>query len=143
MLLTRATFIYLNQLGKHINQINHPIKKFNFLCLLYQNIRIVLFTTIITVIKKSLLNCVPCVPKMCSHANVPCVLMCSRDLLAYVLMCLRVFLAHVATSLACLHAHVPTCHASSSDHMPACLESFASHGLRYHVITCQHPLSPR
>ena len=53
--------------------------------------------------KRSLLNCVPCVLKTCSRANVPyvltcsranvpCVLTCSRALRAYVLVCKRAIL---------------------------------------------------
>ena len=55
----------------------------------------------------SLINCVPCLLKTCSQANVPCVLTSQRVL--------RV-------------------------HVPLCLESLTSHGLRDHVITCQHAL---
>ena len=44
----------------------------------------------------SLLNCVPCVLKTCSRANVPCVLTCSRTNMPCVLTC-----------LACSHANVP------------------------------------
>ena len=35
----------------------------------------------------SLLNCVPCVPKTCSRANVPCVLTCPRANVFCVLTC--------------------------------------------------------
>ena len=52
---------------------------------------------------RSLLNCVPCVLKTCSRANVSCVLTCSR---ANVPSYLR---AHVPTCFACLRAHVQTC----------------------------------
>ena len=58
------------------------------------------------IVKGSLLNCMPCVLKTCSRANVPCVLTCSRALPAYVPVypvCLR---AHVPTCFACLRANV-------------------------------------
>ena len=62
--------------------------------------------------KGSLLNCVPCVLKMCSRANVPCVLMWSRAnvpcvLSAHVPACLVWLRAHVPTWLACSRANVP------------------------------------
>ena len=40
-----------------------------------------------TIIFKSLLNCVSCVLKTCSRANMSCVLTCSRANVPYVLMC--------------------------------------------------------
>ena len=59
-----------------------------------------------------------------SSAHVPCVLTCltcQHALRACVLMCRRELQARVLT----------------------CLESLASHGLRDHVITCQHALPPQ
>ena len=58
------------------------------------------------VINTSLLNCVPCVLKLCSCANVPCVLTCSRANVSCELKCQRVLRAHVPTCLACLRANV-------------------------------------
>ena len=58
---------------------------------------------------QSLLNCVPCLLKTCSRANVPCVSTC--------LACVR---ANVRTCLACLRAHLPTCLACTRANM-ACV----------------------
>ena len=58
---------------------------------------------------RSLLNCVPCVLKTCSRANVTCVLTYSRVLRSHVPTCLAcspVLCAHVPTCLACLRAKV-------------------------------------
>ena len=75
----------------------------------------------------------------CLRANVPCVLTCQLALCACVLTCQSVlrapkltcqfassaYLLHLLTYLAFLGNHVSLCH-----------ESFASHGLRDHLITC-------
>ena len=50
---------------------------------------------------QSLLNCVPCVLKMCSRANLPYVLRCSRANVPCVHTC------YVPTCLVCLCANVP------------------------------------
>ena len=60
--------------------------------------------------KRSLLNCVPCVLKTCSRANVPSVPTCLAYLRAHVLTCLGCLRAHVPTCLAWLRARVETCH---------------------------------
>ena len=110
-----------------------------------------------------LLNCVPCVLKPCSRANVscvitcwrgnvPCILTCQRDLCAYVLTCQCVLRAHVPMYLACLCVHMPTCLACLSAYLPMCLASLFDHVptcfacSRAHVpwvltcLTCQHAL---
>ena len=58
----------------------------------------------IRVLKKSLLNCVPCVLKTCSYANVPCVLTCSRANMSCVPTCLR---ANTPCVLTCSRANMP------------------------------------
>ena len=50
---------------------------------------------VMKIVFTSLLNCVPCVLKTCSRANVPCVLTCQRALHAYVLTCKRAILNNV------------------------------------------------
>ena len=73
---------------------------------------------------KSLLNCVPCVLKTCSRANVSCVLTCSRANVPCVLTCSR---ANVPCVLTCTRANVPyvlTCQCA----------------LRAYVLTCQRAL---
>ena len=57
----------------------------------------------------SLLNCVSCVLKLCSRANVPCVLMCSRVLCAYMFTCQCALRAYVLTYQRVLLAYVLTC----------------------------------
>ena len=92
---------------------------------------------------------------MCQKlAHVPTCLACLRDLVSTYLACLR---AHVPTCFACSHAQVPTCLeylrvsrvnmpcmlmwlVSSRAQVLTCLEYLVSHGLRAHVIICQHPL---
>ena len=58
---------------------------------------------------KSLLNCVPCVLKTCSRANVPCVLTCSRANVPCVLTCTRANVPYVLTCQCVLRAYVLTC----------------------------------
>ena len=124
----------------------------------------------------SLINCLLCVLKTCSQANVPSVLPCWGANVPCVLTrprahvqtcfaCLRALRACVPTYLAHLHAHVPTCllclrahmptclaclctyvsvwFAGSRGYVPICLESLASLGLRDHMITYQHVLTPQ
>ena len=71
--------------------------------------------------KLSLLNCVPCVLKTCSRANVPWVLTCSRALRDYVLTYQRALQVYVLTFPSALRAYVLTC----------------SRALRVYVLTCQ------
>ena len=80
----------------------------------------------------SLLNCMSCVLKMYSSANVPA---CRSALRSYVLTCpvssranvpckLTWSLANVScmfTCVACLHVHLPTCLACLCAHLPKCL----------------------
>ena len=86
-------------------------------------------------IKASLLNCVPCVLKMCLHANVLCAFTCSRANVSCVLMyqcafrasvitCQPGLLAHVAT---CQHALSPLLHNGWSDHMITHSSMFCSY----------------
>ena len=63
----------------------------------------------------SLLNCVPCVLKTCSRANVPCMLTCSRANALCVLMCSRANVPCVLTCQCALGAYVPTCQRASFD----------------------------
>ena len=79
----------------------------------------------------------------CLHAHVLMCLRCSCTTVPYVLMCqcaLSACLPHASTCLACLCYHLSTCLASSRAFISTCLESFASHGMRDHVITCKHAL---
>ena len=84
-------------------------------------------------IETILLNCLPCVIKTCSCANLPCVLSCSRAnvpcVFTYsranvscILMCQRALRAYVHTSQRALHAYVFTCQRPSSE---AAIFSFA------------------
>ena len=57
----------------------------------------------------SLLNCVPCVLKTCSRANVLYVVTCSRALRGYVLTCQRALRAYVQTCQRALRGYVLTC----------------------------------
>ena len=95
----------------------------------------------------SLLNCVPCVLKTCSRANMTCVLTCQRTLRAYMLMCQRVsraLRAYVPKCTECLRAKYVkmTCALFYSCVNVACevtcFEFLSSHDFRDHVITCQH-----
>ena len=56
---------------------------------------------------KSLLNCMPYVLKVCSHALHVYVLTCQHVLRAYMLSCQRVLQAHVPYVLTCLRANIP------------------------------------
>ena len=107
---------------------------------------------------RSLLNCVPCVLKTCSRANVSCVLTwslatcraCLRTHVPTYLACLRAIqptcsaclCAHALTYLACLHAIVPTCPACLCVHLPTYLARLRAHVpmclacLRAHVRLC-------
>ena len=149
----------------------------------------------------SLLNCVPCVLKTCSHAdvlcvlmcshasapytrtcslanvpcalawslsNVPCVLTCSRGNVSFVLACQDALCPYVLTckvasrALAltgqCTRSAYLTCKhvlrvlecidestwlANSRSNVLTCLESFASNGLRDHMIICKHVFPPQ
>ena len=112
--------------------------------------------------KPRLLNCMPCVLKLtlaptflaclrahvptgltCFHAHISTCLSCLR---AYVLTCqctLSAYLLYVSNCFACLCTHVLTCLASSRAQVPTWLKSFASHGFRERVVTCQHASRPQ
>ena len=91
---------------------------------------------------KSLLNCMPYVLKVCSHALRVYVLTCQHVLHAYMLSCQRVLQAHVPYVLTCqhplrahalmslayLHTHMPMCLAYLHAHMPMCLMCFCAPG---------------
>ena len=109
---------------------------------------------------KSLLNCVRCVLKTCSRANIPCVLTCSRaSVLTWsranvpcVLMCSRANVPYLLTYLRALHAYVLTCQralhafvfrcqralcayvlmflASERAQVPTCFACLSAHGQR-------------
>ena len=66
-----------------------------------------------------------------------CMLTCSRACM----LCMHSW-ALVWTYLASLCTYVSAWLASSRAHVPTYLESLASHGLRDHMITCQHALAP-
>ena len=74
--------------------------------------------------KKSLLNWVPCVLKMCSRDSMPWVVACLYSNVPYVLTC-------SCTSLMCLHADVPMCLVCSRAHLQT---YFACSGAE--VATC-------
>ena len=76
---------------------------------------------------KNLLNCVPCVLKTCSRANVPHVLTCQRALRAYVFTCQRVLRAYVLCILTCSRTSVPYVFMCSRANLPG-------------VLTCQRAL---
>ena len=81
---------------------------------------------------KSLLNCMPYVLKVCSHALRVYVLTCQHVLRAYMLSCQRVLQAHVPyvlTSLACSCADVPCVLTYSHANVPC-------------VLTCSHANVP-
>ena len=83
---------------------------------------------------KSLLNCMPCVLKTCSHADVPCVLACNgcqRVLRAYVLTCQHVLHAHVLTWQCPLCAYVFTCSSANVSCVLTCSRDKAPY-----VLTC-------
>ena len=96
---------------------------------------------------RSLQNCVPCVLKTCSRANVSCVLTwslatcraCLRTHVPTYLACSRAIqptcsaclYAHASTYLARLRAHVPMCFACLRAHVRLCLVC-----LRAHVPKC-------
>ena len=56
---------------------------------------------------KSLLDCMPYVLKVCSHANMSCMLTCSHANVSYMLTCQHPLHAHALMSLAYLYAHIP------------------------------------
>ena len=66
----------------------------------------------------SLLNCVPCVLKTCSRANVPCVVTCSRGNVPCVLTCSR---ANIPCVLTCSRASVPCVLTYSLAYVPCVL----------------------
>ena len=82
---------------------------------------------------RSLLNCVPCLLKTCSRANMTCVRKCSGANVPCVLTCQRPLCANVLTCQCAMRAHVITCqHALSPlpnmlalprDQLPTCLAS--------------------
>ena len=92
---------------------------------------------------RSLQNCVPCVLKTRSRANVSCVLTwslatcraCLRTHVPTYLACLRAIqptysaclYAHASTYLARLRAHVPMCLACLSAHVRLCLVCLRAH----------------
>ena len=76
----------------------------------------------------SLLNCVPCVLKTCSRANVPYVLTCQRALRAYMVTCQRALRTYVVTCLRPSRAYMVKC--------LACLRANVSC-----VLTCSRALS--
>ena len=66
----------------------------------------------------SLLNCVPCVLKTCSRANVPCVVTCSCGNVPCVLTCSR---ANIPCVLTCSRASVPCVLTYSLAYVPCVL----------------------
>ena len=97
----------------------------------------------------SLLNCVPCVVKTCSRANVPYVLTCSRAYVLCVLTCSR---ANVPCVLTCSLANVPCVLTCSRANTPCVLTHSRARTMRAYLLTCQcvlcdyvlkcqHPLS--
>ena len=120
------------------------IKKQNLGILLDTKFKVTINKNLIG-IKTILLNCVPCVIKTCSCANLPCVLSCSRANVPYVLTysranvscmlmcscanvpwvltCQRALHAYVLTSQRALHAYVFTCQRAS---FKAAIFSFAA-----------------
>ena len=95
--------------------------------------------------KKSLLNCVPCVLKVYSRANVPCVLMWSRVKMPCVLTCSRAYMlcmltcscANVPCVLTCSRAHVPTCLACLRAHVPCGDKRNPQHQIVSNLIASQ------
>ena len=71
---------------------------------------------------QSLINCVPCVPKMCSRANLPYVLTSSRANVPCVLTC------YVPTCLVCLCANV----------LCVLCVLTCERALRAYVLVCKH-----
>ena len=84
----------------------------------------------------SLLNCVPCVLKTCSRANVPCVLTCSRANMLCVLKCSR---ANVSCVLACqrvLGAYVVTCQCALRAYVLMCKRAILNNVNSYIMQIC-------
>ena len=92
----------------------------------------------------SLLNCVPCVLKTCSRANVPYVVTCSRANVPCVVTCSR---ANVPCVLTCSRANVPNLLTCSRANVSCVLRCSRANkpcvltcqcALPAYVITCQH-----
>ena len=62
--------------------------------------------SLLDIMKLSLLNCVSCVLKTCSRANVPCVLTCSRANVPCVLTCQRASIDVTIFSFAAIVADI-------------------------------------
>ena len=77
----------------------------------------------------SLLNCLLCVLKTCSHANVPSVLPCWRANVPCVLTRSRANVLRMLTCLACLRANIPCAFTCSRAKVPF-------------VLTCLHANVP-
>ena len=73
---------------------------------------------------RSLLNCMPCMLRMCSHASMPCMLTFLCANVSYVLTSLVCLYAHMPTCLVYLHAHVPMCLACSHANVPCVFVGF-------------------
>ena len=91
-------------------------------------------------IKLSVLNCVPCMLKTCSHANVPYMLTCSSALCAYLLMSQRALCAYMLKSctlyvLTCSQANVPCVLTCSCANVPCVLTCLRA--LHAYVLMCQ------
>ena len=136
-------------------KLDNQAKVLSFCCMLRKRQFIIngdpkqLFMFAILINMTSLLNCVPCVVKTCSRANVPYVLTCSRAYVLCVLTCLR---ANVPCVLTCSHAntscvlthsrartmraHLLTCQCTLCDYVLKC-----QHPLSAYVLTYQRPLS--
>ena len=88
---------------------------------------------------KSLLNCVRCVLKTCSRANIPCVLTCSRaSVLTWsranvpcVLMCSRANVPYLLTYLRALHAYVLTCQRALHAYVFRCQRALCAYVLMF------------
>ena len=85
--------------------------------------------------KKSLLNCVPCVLKVYSRANMPYVLMWSRVKMPCVLTCSR---AYMLCMLTCSCANVPCVLTCSCANVPCVLT--CQRALHAYVLTCERVL---
>ena len=91
-----------------------------------------------SIMKRSMLNCMPCMLKSCSHANVLCVVTCSRANVPWVLTYSR---ANVPCVVKCSRANVP-CVSTYSRANVLCMLSRSRANVPWVLtcLTCQYVL---
>ena len=109
---------------------------YKILCLRLYSYHYVVFNHVIIMV---LINCVPCMLKTSSRANVSCVLTCSRGNVPCVLTGQRALCVYVLTCQRALRSYVLKCQRAVLPYLLTCLRALRA--LRALVLPCQHVLS--